>query len=306
MAGGASRGHVLALATVLLWGITFVSTKVLLEGLSPAEILVLRFAIAYVVLWCIKPRRLRTAGWREEALFAAAGICGVTLSFMIENTALTLTTASNVGVINAASPLFTGLIAAYVLKEGRLGARFFIGFLMAIVGIALISFSGEDAAGSLSSSTSLAGCALAVGIPLMTAIYSNILKRISLAGHNSIVVTRRIFFWGLVGMVPVLGVVGFSPDWGFLAQPIPLANLLFLGLGASAACYAMWNAALKALGPVTTMTYQYLVPVVTIAVAVAALGEPLTPAIVVGAALTISGQVLSQSHALRRPVRQRS
>lgn len=129
----------------------------------------------------------------------------------------------------------------------------------------------------------------------MSAIYSNILKRISMGGYDSILVTRRIFFWGLVGMIPFLPFTGFSPDWAFLAQPIPLANLLFLGLGASAACYAMWNAALKQLGPVITMTYQYLVPVITVAVAVVALGEPLTVAIVGGAALTIFGLAVSQS-----------
>ena len=60
----------------------------------------------------------------------------------------------------------------------------------------------------------------------------------------------------------------------------------------------MWNAALKRLGPVATMAYQYLVPVITIAISVSALGEPLTPAIVTGAALTIAGLVVSQLKAL--------
>ena len=69
----ASSGHMLAMGTVLLWGITFISTKILLVGLSPAEILVLRFAIGYLALWLIRPKILRTSGWREEALFAAAG-----------------------------------------------------------------------------------------------------------------------------------------------------------------------------------------------------------------------------------------
>ena len=297
-AHGFSRGHVLALGTVLLWGATFVSTKVLLTGLSPAEILVLRFFIGYAALWAIRPRVLRTSGWREEALFAAAGISGVTLSFMLENTALTLTTASNVSVIVATSPLFTGIISSLVLKNGGLGARFFLGFVLAIVGIALISFSGETAivqgSGPDALMLGVVGCCLALGNAVVCAIYSILSQRASMGGYDSITVTRRFFFWGLVGMVPFLTITGFDPDWTFLAQPVPLANLLFLGLGASAACYAMWNAALKRLGPIVTMTYQYLVPVITIAVAVAALGEPLTTAIVIGAALTIAGLAVSQ------------
>ena len=309
-AKGAARGHILALATVLLWGTTFVSTKVLLQGLSPAEVLVLRFVIAYVVLWIIRPRRIVVSSWKLELLFAAAGISGVTLSFMIENTALTLTTASNVGVINAASPLFTGLIAAYVLKEGRLSARFFLGFVLALGGIALISFSGAQgqesvavdasAFGGDTDAAGVAGCLLALGIPLMSSIYSNISKRISLHGFDAILITRRMFFWGLVGMLPFIAVLGFDPDWSFLAQPIPLLNLVFLGLGASAACYAMWNASLKILGTVLTMTYQYLVPVISIALSVLLLGEAVTFSIVAGCALTIIGLVLSQNSTGRK------
>lgn len=297
MARTASSGHMLAMGTVLLWGITFVSTKVLLVGLSPAEILVLRFAIGYLALWIVRPRRLRTSGWREEALFAAAGICGVTFSFMLENTALTLTTASNVSVIVATSPLFTGLIMAFFLKKGGLDARFFIGFALAIAGIALISFSGEEVALSADGGAlwlGVAGCGLAALNAVMCAIYSILSQRASMGGYDSIMVTRRFFFWGLVGMIPCLAFAGFDPDWSYLSQPVPLANLLFLGLGASAACYAMWNAALKRLGPVVTMAYQYLVPVVTIVVAVAVLGEPFTIAIAVGAALAIAGLVVSQ------------
>lgn len=299
MARAASGGHLLAMGTVLLWGITFVSTKILLEGLSPAEILVLRFFVGYVALWVIRPKLLRTSDWREEALFAAAGLCGVTASFMLENTALTLTTASNVSVIVATSPLFTGLISAFILKKGGLGARFFAGFILAIAGIALISFSGESAllsreTGEAAVWMGITGCALAAMNAIVCAIYSILSQRASLGGHDSITMTRRFFFWGLVGMIPCLAVTGFSPDWAFVVQPVPLANLLFLGLGASAACYAMWNAALRRLGPVVTMTYQYLVPVITIAISVAVLGEPLTVAIVAGAMLTICGLALSQ------------
>lgn len=305
MARAVSSGHMLAMGTVLLWGITFVSTKVLLVGLSPAEILVLRFFIGYVALWAIRPKLLSTSGWREEALFAAAGLCGVTVSFMLENTALTMTTASNVSVIVATSPLFTGLISAYVLKKGPLGARFFVGFVLAIAGIALISFSGEAAVlsqetGEAAVWMGLTGCALAALNAVVCAIYSLLSQRASLGGHDSITMTRRFFFWGLVGMIPCLAVTGFSPDWAFVVQPAPLANLLFLGLGASAACYAMWNAALRRLGPVVTMTYQYLVPVITIAVSVAVLGEPLTAAIVVGAVLTICGLAMSQMRLPKR------
>lgn len=294
----AARGHGLALATVLIWGVTFVSTKVLLEGCSPIEILFFRFALGVAALWAIRPRLLRVAGWRDELLFVAAGACGVTLYFLMENIALVYTTASNVGVIVAVAPLFTGLIASLVLREGTLGRRFFIGFALAIAGIALISFVGGAGApadaGAADAGLGLVGCLLALLAAIVWAVYSNISKRISAHGYGTVLATRRTFFWGLAFMLPCLPLLGFDPDWSFVLTPLALGNLVFLGLGASALCYVMWNTAVRELGPVKTTAYIYLVPVVTIATSVAILGEPLTPAIVAGALLTIAGLVISE------------
>lgn len=294
-----ARGHGLALVTVLIWGVTFVSTKVLLEGCAPVEILLFRFALGYVALWAIRPRLLRVTGWRDELLFVVAGACGVALYFLLENIALVYTTASNVGVIVAVAPLFTGLIASFVLREGRLGLRFFLGFMLAIVGIALISFAGGG--GGLGGEAAvdggalgLVGCLLALLAAIVWAIYSNISKRISARGYGTVLATRRTFFWGLLFMLPCLPLLGFHPDWAFIFTPLTLANLVFLGLGASALCYVMWNTAVRELGPVKTTAYIYLVPVVTIATSVVILGEPLTPAVIAGAVLTIAGLVISE------------
>ena len=65
-----------ALFTVAVWGATFVSTKVLIaHSLTPAEIFLLRFALAYACIWPLSKGRLRADGWRDEALLAAAGAC---------------------------------------------------------------------------------------------------------------------------------------------------------------------------------------------------------------------------------------
>ena len=140
----------------------------------------------------------------------------------------------------------------------------------------------------------LVGCLLALLAAIVWAVYSNISKRISARGYGTVLATRRTFFWGLAFMLPCLPLLGFAPDWSFVLTPLALGNLVFLGLGASALCYVMWNTAVRELGPVKTTAYIYLVPVVTIATSVAILGEPLTPAIVAGALLTIAGLVISE------------
>ena len=71
-------GQAATLVTILIWGTTFISTKVLLDTLSPVEILFLRFSLGYLALWLAAPRRLRLTDRRQEGLFALAGLCGVT------------------------------------------------------------------------------------------------------------------------------------------------------------------------------------------------------------------------------------
>ena len=95
----AVRGHALALVTVVVWAVTFVSTKVLLVHLAPIEILFFRFVIGFVALALLRPRILHVRGFKEERWFMLAGATGVTVYYLLENIALTFTTASIVGVV---------------------------------------------------------------------------------------------------------------------------------------------------------------------------------------------------------------
>ena len=119
------------------------------------------------------------------------------------------------------------------------------------------------------------------------------------AGYETLAATKRIFAWGLLFMMPAVPFAGAFPALG-LVDPLVVANLLFLGLGASAACFATWNFAVKHLGAVVTSTYIYLVPALTGAASALVLGEPMTPPIVGGVALTIAGLMLSNRKGSRR------
>src|SRR5699024_5544425 len=112
------RGHFLALLTILLWGTTFVSTKVLLQHeLSPIEILFTRFVMGACFLMLLFPKRLKGASLKQEGYFAAAGLCGITLYYLFENNALLYTFASNAALIASTSPFFTVLLARFFLKD---------------------------------------------------------------------------------------------------------------------------------------------------------------------------------------------
>ena len=226
-----------------------------------------------------------------------AGATGVTVYYLLENIALTFTTASLVGVVVAAAPLFTGVASAVVLKE-RLRAPFFVGFAVAMAGVCLVSFAGGASGGLVAEGglgqAGLIGVALALAAAGTWAVYSIVTKKLSTFGYDSILVTRRTFAWGLAFMLPALPLLGFSPDWGSLAAPEMWGNLVFLGLGASALCFVTWNMAVKELGPVKTSLYIYLVPALTVLASAAVLGDPLTPPVVAGVLLTIAGLFLSE------------
>ena len=59
--------HLIAILVVAIWGLTFISTKVLINhGLTPQEIFFYRFLIAYLGIWVISPKRLFTSNWKDE------------------------------------------------------------------------------------------------------------------------------------------------------------------------------------------------------------------------------------------------
>ena len=67
-------GHAAALMTILIWGTTFVSTKVLLRDFTPVTVLFTRFVIGYAFLWCLKPRLLPLSGWKKAWLMSRIGV----------------------------------------------------------------------------------------------------------------------------------------------------------------------------------------------------------------------------------------
>lgn len=280
------RGLAAAGVTILIWGTTFISTKVLLGYFSPVQILLARFIIGYVALWLIYPHRMRFKGWAQEGLLAAAGVCGVTLYYLLENIALQYTSASHVGIIVSISPFFTALIA-WACGARPPGKRFFVGFFLALCGIALLQGAETE------QGTRFGGDLLALLAAGVWAIYALLCQRVAAIDAGALATTRRTFFYGLLGMLPACAMWG-NPFVHSGFTPGNIFNLLYLGLGASALCFITWNIAVRALGPVRTSTAIYVVPVITTAACVFLLGEAVTVSTVAGIALTLIGLMLSQ------------
>lgn len=289
-----ATGHLSALVTILIWGTTFISTKVLLVAFQPVEILFIRFVLGLIALILVCPHRLKGTTPRQELTFAAAGLCGVCLYYLLENIALTYTLASNVGVILSVAPFFTAILS-HVVFQGteKLRPSFFGGFLLAMAGIALISFNGSAL------SLNPMGDLLALLAALVWACYSILTKKISGYGYSTLITTRRVFCYGIAFMIPAMFLFDVQWELSALTQPVYLLNLIFLGLGASALCFVTWNTAVKLLGPVRTSVYIYMSPVITVVTSALILHEPVTPLAAGGMVLTLAGLFLSEGRPLR-------
>lgn len=283
-------GHISAILTVLIWGTTFISTKVLLSHFTPIEILFFRFSLGFIALLLIYPHKLVLTDKKQEKLFMLAGLCGVTLYFLFENIALTYSFASNIGVIVSISPFITGILTHFFLKQEKLKLSFFLGFLVSITGVALISFNGSTVL-----KLNPIGDILAVLAAATWSIYSIVTKKISDYQYNTIQVTRRIFFYGLIFMLPALFFFDFHIGIDRFKEPLLLFNILFLGFGASAVCFVTWNLSLKLLGVLKTSVYIYAVPVITVAFSAFILKEKITSIAMVGTFLTLAGLFISEN-----------
>ena len=282
-------GHLAALLTIVIWGTTFISTKILLVDFKPVEILFFRFLMGFMILLAISPKRLKTKSRKEELTFVLAGLCGICLYYLLENIALTYTLASNVGVIISVAPFFTAITAHLFMKsEEKLRLQFFAGFVVAIIGIVLISFSGQNL------ELNPLGDLLAIAAALVWAVYSILTKKINSFGYPVILSTRRTFFYGILFMIPTLFFFDFQPGLSRFANMTYLFNILYLGLGASALCFVTWNFAVKELGAVKTSVYIYMVPVITVITSVLILHEKLTLLAGIGTVLTLIGLFLSE------------
>ena len=276
--------HLIAILTVSIWGLTFIATKVLIGyGLTPQEIFFYRFLIAYAGIWIISPKRLFANRWKDEFWLMAGGIFGGSLYFFTENTALGITQASNVSFLICTAPLLTTILSLLFYKSEKATKGLIGGSLLALAGVGLVVFNG-----SVILKISPVGDLLTLLAAFSWAFYSLIIRKMT-GRYPTVFITRKIFFYGVLTILPAFLLHPLQPDLDILLQPIVLSNLLFLAVLASLICYVLWNVVLKQLGTVRASSYIYLNPLVTMVASVIILHEQITWITLLGAGCIIFG-----------------
>lgn len=277
--------HLAAFFVIAVWGTSFVSTKVLLDaGLHAVEIYIYRFLVAYLIVLAVCHKRLWSNSLVDELLFAVCGLCGGSIYFIAENTALNYTLTSNVSLITTLSPLLTTLLIGAIYKNERPRAWIYVGSVVAIVGVACIIFKS-----GFHLEVMPLGDLLALSAAFSWAIYSIVLRKVN-ANYSALFITRKTFFYGLLTALPFMA---FEPEiapLSALGEPIVLLNLLFLSLTASLLAYVIWSQTVKRLGAIKASNYLYFQPVVTMIVSAIMLpDDPLTLVGCLGCVLIIGG-----------------
>lgn len=281
--------HLVAFLTVCVWGTTFVSTKVLMiNGLSPAQIFTLRFAIAYILMLAFSHKRLFADNWRDEGLMALLGITGGSLYFLSENEAMNFTTTTNTSLIVCSCPLFATLLVRMFYKSARINTVQLLGSLLAFVGMGVVVLNGRFVL-----HLSPVGDALAFTACICWAIYSLLMKMVS-ERYSAAFITRKVFFYGVLTITPYYIIEPGMPAMEIFLKPAVIGNLLFLGCLASMVCFLTWNWCISKLGAVKATNWVYFNPITTMMAASLILGERITVYFLLGAACILAGMYLAE------------
>ena len=281
--------HFIALFVVLIWGTTFVSSKVLLNsGLLPADIFFVRFLIAYICMLCISHKRLFANSIADELTLVGLGLMGGSIYFLVENMALLHSTSSNVSILVSTTPLVTAMLVAIFYKSERLSMRQIFGSVLAFVGVVLVVLNGQFIL-----HLNPLGDALALGASFTWGFYSLFMRRI-MGRYSADFITRKVFFYGLVTILPYFALVhplditlltsGSMTIWG---------NLLFLGFFAATGGYLLWNWVLRTLGAVKSTNFIYLQSLICMVAGHVILEERITIMAIAGAVILIIGMILA-------------
>ena len=290
--------HVAAFAMILVWGISFLNTRVLLDaGLTPTQIFVARFAIAYLSLLVVSRFKVRYTGWRDELLFVVCGIAGGSAYFIAENTALELTLISDVAVLVCTAPLTTALMGAIFYRDERITWMTCLGMVIAFVGSAMLALKDGLVWGD-----SVLGDLLALLAAFVWAFYSMALKRLNRT-YSTLFITRKLFFYGILSALPLLTLQSNTMDWEALKRPEVWGNLLYLGLICSMAAYFIWGITVKRIGAVRASNYFYLSPIISMIAAAIWFGERTNAIAYAGCVLILAGVIIAEKFK-RTPVGQ--
>lgn len=281
------RGLALILLAVVIWSGNFVFVRVAVTVVPPVALSFYRWLLASVLAFVVAWPHLRqdwpliVRGWRSLMLLGVMGIAGNSLFIFY---GLKTTTAINAVLMNSMSPLLTALLTFVFFRE-RPQFRTMIGLALAICGVAWVVCGGDW---HLLRTLHLNAGDLWVLVGVAAyAVYMAFLRKVPPIRDVSL--NAVTFAIGALSLLPFFWIEhasGAQADW---SAPIGWITILYMAVGSSVISYLCFNKAIRLIGATRAASFLLLTPPLGAVFAMLALGEQLTVAHVVGAALIFAG-----------------
>lgn len=283
--------HVCAILTIVFWGTSFVSTKVLINhGFSAVQIFTIRFAATYLMLLLAGVRhiRFRADSLKDELFFVLGGVTGCTVYFWAENTALTISQSSNVSLIVCTNPLLIMLVGIFLFKREQLTRLQIAGSLITFAGMVLVVLNGKFILKLSPVGDMLAFCAA-----IAWTVYAYSTEKVR-SRYSPLFAIRKIFFYGFLTSLPIFVLDPHPIPWEAFKEPVVMGNYLCLCIFSNLFGYLIWNKVMDKLGTVLASNYIYALPLITIITAALTIGEHISSLAIAGAAAIVIGMIMAE------------
>lgn len=279
--GDKKISNLLAIILMIIWGISYLSIKVVVTEIEPTLSAFYRFIISSTILFVIMKIKYPQEKILKEdrAKMALGGLFGVALYFFFENYSIYYTSASNVAILISSIPIFT-LISQHIIFKEKITGKKLIGATLSVVGLVIVITAKHRV--SLFSKGTL-GDLMALGAAVIWVIYNIITSKYK-GNYKSITITAYQSIWGCLFL---------SPSLLFSRLKVPsgkvIINVLFLAIFCSCIAYVLYIYCLEKLGATVINTYINLQPIISLISAWILLKESISIIQIVGSLIIILG-----------------
>jgi len=273
--------------SVVVWGASFIATKIALMDMQPVTVVWVRFAIGVLILGIVVlVRKQFKLPKRSEILyFIVLGFLGITFHQWLQSTGLVISKASTTAWIVATTPLFIAMLSRIFLRE-KLNWAQIAGIGLATIGVLLVLNEGDISSLSIGEFGNYGDFLILISA-INWAVFSVISRR-GLENHPAALMMFYVMAAGwLMISIPFFTGTGVND-----LQSISFSSLLgvlFLGIFCSGIAYIFWYDALKSIPASQVGVFLYLEPLIAVILAAYLLGENIYLASLIGGILILIG-----------------
>jgi len=279
---------------MLLWGMSFVWTAIVLDYYQPVTIIFLRLIISTLFLfsWVKIFQRKEKIKRKDYKLFLISALFNPFFYFLGENYGVKFTSPTISAVIIATIPLFAAIVAYFRFKE-KLSWLNIIGFLISFVGILIMLLNKN-----LSFETSPKGI-IALFVAVFSAVVYTIYLKILSKKYSPFFIIAVQNLIGLILFLPVFLIFDFNQFISVKPDLKLISSLIALAVFCSSIAFVAFTIATREIGVSKANVFANLIPVFTGIFSFLIIGEQLNLQKILGIAIVVAGLFFSQ---IKKPI----